>query len=88
MLKQETPKTTCRHCQGSGKTDLPEHLEVTWRYVVNHPGSTVEQVHKGSRVNGGVTLTNNRLRDLLEMKLVKRDRHGKVFHYTAARKSR
>jgi hypothetical protein len=54
-------------------------------YVRQNPNKTVAEIHKGSRVNGGVTLTNQRLNDLADLHLVTRERFGKAYKYTATK---
>ncbi len=44
MTMSRAPLIPCRHCAGSGKVDLPAHLEVVRQLLIEQGGRTAEDI--------------------------------------------
>lgn len=73
----------CPTCGGGGRAPLHEHLQETLDAIPRRGFATAEDLHaKFSGITANAI--SNRLADLFELKLVKRERFGKFWRYSRA----
>lgn len=75
--------TRCQNCKGTGKVPLLPHLQKTLDWLREHGPATASQAREGMKFAGEVTAMCNRLKALLELKWVRRDKVGREWVYEA-----
>ena len=86
MINGEPLKMPCQKCKGSGKVDLSFDLMETLEFVRKKKTATVAEVRKAidPRHELQSTAFNNRLAQLLELGLLKRNRKSREMVYSPA----
>ncbi len=75
---------TCHHCRGTGKAPLQPHLKQTLDALTRRKQATAEQLWTGIMKGCVRSAMNRRLEELRLLGLVKRERQGRNFIYSAA----
>ncbi len=79
----KTIQMICPKCEGEGKIELPEHLSETLGcFITSRGAKTTEEIAAKLGIDRGAA--NNRLVDLLILKLLTRKRTGKWWQYSRA----
>lgn len=74
-------EVACKSCGGTGKTPLEESLAETLP-LIPRKGATAQWLAASARcANISPNAFNNRLERLRSLGLVRRERHGKFYHY-------
>ena len=77
------PIIKCPRCDGKGKVQLGDELNDTLNALRRRGECSATELHKDMGVQMGVTAVNNRLTDLLRLKLVTRLKRGMTWIYKA-----
>lgn len=74
----------CPVCKGRGKTELHEHLQETLDALPKNGATIAQKIRDAKFPWATVNAISGRLADLLDLKLVTRQRHGKYWRYSRA----
>lgn len=85
----EIPQVCCPRCAGGGKVRLSDELLAVLNLATLTKGITAVSVQNRIDRSGlfNTTAFNNRLNDLLELGLLRRERQGKTWFYFAVPKN-
>lgn len=85
-MKAATPPIVpCNKCQGTGRHALSDCLWETLQAVRRAKFATAIDLLRAMKWQGAVTALNNRLEDLRELGLLKRERRGKFYFYSPSK---
>ena len=73
--------TPCERCGGTGKVAMPEHLQTTLNLLPKKSTITAHMLN-GKCPSVKTTAFSNRLRDLLDLGLVQREKRGRFWLYS------
>lgn len=82
LLIHMTPMFTCPECKGQGTVPLSLRLQETLDLVPSNGSVTADAIRLRVRAFITANACSNRLAELLELGLVKRERRGKFWFYT------
>lgn len=77
-----TTTIKCPKCKGTGKAPLTKKLTETLDALVQHPGSTAQELHQRLASKVVVAAINGRLEELRRLKLATRTQSERGFRYS------